>query len=93
LNRALSIDPSLPDTHRRMGDCYYNEGKVREAEAMYHQAVDGISYPDAMLYFSWGRSLEDTGQKVSAIAAYERGALIDPGNFLIQQKLAVLKSP
>ena len=93
LNRALSIDPSHADTHRRMGDCYFKEGKIREAEAMYHQAVEGISYPDAMLYFMWGRSLEDTGQQVSAKAAYERGALIDPGNFLIQQKLAVVKSP
>jgi len=93
LNRALSIDPLHADTHRRMGDCYYYEGKTHEAEAMYHQAVDGISYPDALLFFMWGRSLEDIGQKVSAIAAYERGALIDPGNFLIQQKLAVLKSP
>jgi tetratricopeptide (TPR) repeat protein len=92
-NRALSIDPTHADTYRRMGDCYYKEGKTREAEAVYHRAVDGISYPDAMLYFMWGQSLEGTGQKVSAIAAYERGALIDPGNFLIQQKLTVLKSP
>jgi tetratricopeptide (TPR) repeat protein len=91
LNRALSIDPSHADTHRRMGDCYYKEGKVQEAESMYHQAVNSISYPDAMLYFMWGQSLEDTGQKVPAIAAYERGAFIDPGNYLIQQKLAVLK--
>jgi tetratricopeptide (TPR) repeat protein len=93
LKRALSIDPQHADTHRRMGDCYFNEGKIREAETMYHQAVDSIPFPDAMLYFMWGRSLEDTGQKTAAIAAYERAALIDPGNVAIQQKLAALKSP
>lgn len=92
LNRALKIDPKHADTHRRMGDCYFNEGKIREAESMYHQAVDSIPYPDSMLYFMWGRTLEDTGQAKSAAAAYRRGALIDPDNFLIKQKLESLKS-
>lgn len=92
LNRAISLDPEHADTHRRMGDCYFKEGKIREAESMYRQALNSMPYPDAMLYFMWGRSLEDTGQKKSAIAAYQRGALIDPGNFLIQQKLSAMKS-
>ena len=38
----------------------------------------------------WGRSLEDIGQTNSAIVAYRRGALIDPENTLIKQKLASL---
>src|SRR5262245_23933807 len=72
LKRALEISPAHADTHRRMGDCYFNEGRIQEAETMYRQAVDSIPYPDSMLYFMWGRTLEDTGQKESAVGAYER---------------------
>ena len=92
LNRALQIDPQHPDTHRRMGDCYYKEGKLREAEAMYRLALESIPYPDAMLYFMWGRSLEDTGQSKSAAAAYQRAALIEPENVVFKHKLESLKS-
>jgi len=92
LKRALEVSPSHADTHRRMGDCYFNEGKTQEAEAMYRQAVDSIPYPDSMLYFMWGRTLEDTGQKESAVGAYERAAVIDPQNVFIKQKLESLRS-
>jgi tetratricopeptide (TPR) repeat protein len=91
LKRALEVSPTQADTHRRMGDCYFNEGKIQEAEAMYRQAVDSIPYPDSMLYFMWGRTLEGTGQKESAVGAYERAALIDPKNVFIQQKLNALR--
>jgi tetratricopeptide (TPR) repeat protein len=87
LKRALEIDPRHSDTHRRMGDCYLKEGRVREAEAMYRQAVESIPNPDAMLYFMWGQSLEGMGENTSATAAYERAALIDPDNPYIRQKL------
>ena len=73
-----------------MGDCYFKEGRIREAESMYRQAVESIPNPDAMLYFMWGRSLEDSGDNSSAIAAYQRAALIDPDNVFIRQKLASL---
>jgi hypothetical protein len=92
-NRALQIDPRHADTHRRMADCYFKEGKIPEAESMYRQAVESIPYPDSMLYFMWGRSLEDTGQKSSALAAYQQGAVIDPENVLIKQRLASLGEP
>jgi len=91
MKRALEIDPAHADTHRRMGDCYFKEGKIQEAESMYRHAAETIPYPDSMLYFMWGRSLEDTGQKESAINAYERAALIDPDNVFIKQKLSSLK--
>jgi pentatricopeptide repeat protein len=91
LKRALEIDPSHADTHRRMGDCYFKEGKIEEAESMYRHAVKSIPYPDSMLYFMWGRSLEDSGQTESAISAYERAAWIDPDNVFIKQKLTALR--
>jgi tetratricopeptide (TPR) repeat protein len=90
LNRAIHLDPNHADTHRRMGDCYFKEGNIREAEAMYRRAIDSIPYPDAMLYFMWGQTLEDTGQTRSAVAAYQRAALIDPTNQSIGVKLRQL---
>jgi tetratricopeptide (TPR) repeat protein len=87
LKRANQIDPSHADTHRRMGDCYFKEGKMQEAESNYHFAINSIPYPDANLYYMWGRTLEDTGQKQSAMSAYQRAALIDPNNQAIQAKL------
>ena len=87
LERAIEIDPTHADTHRRMGDCYFKEGRLREAESMYRQAAESIPNPDAMLYFMWGQSLEGMGENTSATAAYERAALIDPDNPYIRQKL------
>jgi cytochrome c-type biogenesis protein CcmH/NrfG len=54
--------------------------------------VHKIPYPDSLLYFMWGRSLEETGHAESAITAYERAAFIDPDNAIIKQKLSMLKS-
>src|SRR5205823_2930716 len=33
LKKALQIDPDHADTHRRMGDCYFKEGRIQEAES------------------------------------------------------------
>src|SRR5262249_13974599 len=91
LKRALEVDPSHGDTRRRMADCYFKEGKIQEAESMYRQAVTAIPFPDSLLYFMWGRSLEETGQTESALTAYERAALIDPDNAFIKQKVSSLR--
>src|SRR5437870_1410335 len=92
LHRAIEIDPKHADTQRRMADCYLKEGRVREAESMYRQAAQSIPNPDAMLYFMWGVSLENSGQSTEAVAAYERAALIEPDNQFVQQTLSALRT-
>jgi tetratricopeptide (TPR) repeat protein len=92
LNQALQIDPNHADTHRRMGDCYFKEGRIPEAESMYRQAAESIPNPDAMLYFMWGQSLEMIGQSAKAIAAYSRAVLIEPDNLFFQRKLSALSA-
>ncbi|PYS16427.1 MAG: hypothetical protein DMG17_12385 [Acidobacteria bacterium] len=67
------------------------KGRVSEAESMYRQAAQSIPNPDAMLYFMWGVSLENSGQSTDAIAAYERAALIEPENRFFQQKIEALR--
>jgi tetratricopeptide (TPR) repeat protein len=91
LSRAIQIDPKHADTERRMADCYLKEGRVSEAESMYRQAAQSIPNPDAMLYFMWGVSLENSGQSTDAIAAYERAALIEPENRFFHQKIDALR--
>jgi tetratricopeptide (TPR) repeat protein len=76
-----------------MADCYFHEGKLQEAESMYRQAAMGTPYPDSMLYFMWGRTLESMGQIEGAIGAYERAHLIDSNNVIIKQRLNALKTP
>ena len=90
LQRAIQIDPDHADTQRRMGDCYFKEGRIREAESKYRQAAQSIPNPDAMLYFMWGRSLEIIGENARAVTAYDRAALIEPENAFIQQRLSAL---
>jgi protein O-mannosyl-transferase len=90
LNRALQINPNHGGTLRRVADCLLREGNMPEAEAAYRQALSHIRFPDSQLLLTWGQSLENLGQKDSAIAAYERAALIDPQNLLIKKRVADL---
>jgi tetratricopeptide (TPR) repeat protein len=92
LKRALEVDPKHGDSLRRVADCLYREGEIEKAEATYRKALEFIPYPDSLLLFMWGKSLEETGRPEPAIAAYERAALIDPKNVLIKQKLASLRA-
>jgi tetratricopeptide (TPR) repeat protein len=92
LRRASEIDPSHANTQRQMADCLFKEGRLKEAEAMYRQALSGIPFPDSLLYVMWAQTLEDTGERESAISAYERAALIDPQNVIIQEKLTALRA-
>jgi tetratricopeptide (TPR) repeat protein len=87
LKRALEVNPRHGDSLRRVADCLYREGDIGKAEATYRKALEYIPYPDSLLLFMWGKSLEETGQQETAIAAYEKAALIDPKNTLIKQKL------
>ena len=92
LNRALEIDPNHGDTLRRVADCLFREGQMREAETAYRRALEHIPFPDPLLLIMWGKSLEDTGQKSSAIAAYQRASDIEPDNVPLRQKLASLRT-
>ena len=55
------------------------EGKIDQAEKSYHLAIRNTEFfPDAKLLFSWARILEAKGETPTAVAAYQRAALIDP---------------
>ena len=92
LARALTVDPGQWHSLWVLGDCFLSEGKPEEAEKSYQLAVKNTEFPDAKLLFSWARLLEAKGDMPSALAAYQRAALIDPNDSGIQTKLHQLAS-
>jgi hypothetical protein len=87
LAKALAKEPGQWHSLWVLGDCFMMEGKTEQAEQSYRYAIQNSEFPDAKLLFSWGRVLEGMGNKPTAIAAYERAALIDPNDEGIRMKL------
>ncbi len=87
LVEALSRDPGQWHSLWVLGDCFLMEGKKEQAEQSYALAIRNTDFPDAKLLFSWGRILETMGRTPTAVAAYERAALIDPADEGIRAKL------
>jgi tetratricopeptide (TPR) repeat protein len=90
LAKALAIDPGQWHSLWILGDCFLMEGKTEQAEQSYRLAIENSEFPDAKLLFSWARILESTGRIPTAVAAYQRAALIDPTDEAIQTKLRQL---
>jgi hypothetical protein len=87
LVRSLAIQPGQWQSLWLLGDCLRMEGHMDQAEQAYGLAVHNADFPDAELLASWARTLEATGRTPSAIAAYERSALINPNDEMIQAEL------
>jgi hypothetical protein len=91
VEQSLAKDPGQWHSLWILGDCFLMEGKPDLAERSYSLAVRSTDFPDAKLLFSWGRLLESMGKTATAVAAYERAALIDPANHEIQTRLRQAK--
>jgi hypothetical protein len=90
LLQALDADPGQWHSLWVLGDCFLMEGKQVEAEKSYRLAIQNTEFPDAKLLFSWARILEAEGETATALAAYQRAALIDPTDEGIKMKLRQL---
>ena len=87
LNEALAMNPRDYYARWTVAECLENEGQAAKAEETYRRAVKEANFPDPRLLYDWGRSLEKTGRPAEALAAYQRGAAIDPNDAAIRQKL------
>jgi hypothetical protein len=87
LAKALVKEPGQWHSLWVLGDCFMMEGKPDLAEESYRLAIQNSEFPDAKLLLSWGRVLEGMGKTPTAMAAYERAALIDPNDEGIRLKL------
>jgi hypothetical protein len=87
LAQALAAEPGHWQSLWVLGDCFVMEGKIEQAEQIYHLAIQNSSFPDAKLLASWGRLLETQGKTSAAIAAYKRAAAVDPTDEGIKMRL------
>jgi tetratricopeptide (TPR) repeat protein len=90
LAQALAASPGQWHSLWVLGDCFMMEGNTEQAEKSYRLAIQNTEFPDAKLLFSWARILEANGETPTAVAAYQRAALIDPSDEGIQTKLRQL---
>jgi tetratricopeptide (TPR) repeat protein len=91
LVQALAASPGQWHSLWVLGDCFMMEGKPEQAEKSYRLAIQNTEFPDAKLLFSWARILEANGETPTAVAAYQRAALIDPSDEGIKTKLRQLE--
>ncbi len=90
LAQALAVEPGHWQSLWVLGDCFAMEGKTEQAEQSYRVAIQNSEFPDSKLLVSWGRLLEAQGKTPTAMAAYERAALVDPANEEIKTRLKQL---
>jgi tetratricopeptide (TPR) repeat protein len=93
LLQAFSVQPGQWQSLWVLGDCLRVEGKIEQAERSYKLAVQNSDFPDANLLSSWADTLELMGNTSTAIAAYQRAALIAPADDLIKARLKELTKP
>jgi protein O-mannosyl-transferase len=90
LAQALAVEPGHWQSLWVLGDCFALDGKTELAEQSYRIAIQNSEFPDAKLLVSWGRLLEAQGKTPTAIAAYQRAAVIDPADEGIKARLKQL---
>jgi tetratricopeptide (TPR) repeat protein len=90
LGQAFSVEPGHWQSLWVLGDCFAMEGKTEQAEQSYRLAIQNSEFPDAKLLVSWGRLLEAQGKTPTAMAAYQRAAVIDPNDEGIKARLKQL---
>ncbi|HEY6867968.1 MAG TPA: tetratricopeptide repeat protein [Candidatus Eisenbacteria bacterium] len=75
--RALALDPNLPDAHVNLGRLFQLHGERGRAEPHYREAVR-LSPDDPTPHFNLGVLLEELGRKDEAVHAYRQAILRDP---------------
>jgi len=75
--RALELDPYLPDAHVNLGRQLHIAGELGRAEPHYREAVR-LDPDDPTPHFNLGVLLEELGRREEAILAYRQAVLRDP---------------
>lgn len=74
---AIQADPGLVDAHINLGSLLHQAGRLKEALAVYRQAMGACGRHPVLLY-DLGVLLEDMGEKQDALQAYEEALRGDP---------------
>jgi len=87
--QAVAADPALVDARLNLGSALHDEGRLREAERVYRDAIQACG-DAALLLYNLGVLLEDMGRKADALEAYKGALRSDPGLADCHYNLALL---
>ncbi|HET9694142.1 MAG TPA: tetratricopeptide repeat protein, partial [Steroidobacteraceae bacterium] len=89
--RALVLDPTLPEPYMAMGNVAGKTGRKETATALLRRAIAIL--PSSATAHQWlGTTLVETGQLEEGIASLERAAQLDPRSLIVASNLASMLS-
>jgi TolB-like protein/tetratricopeptide (TPR) repeat protein len=89
--RALVLDPTLPDPYMAMGSVAGKTGRKETATALLRRAVAIL--PSSATAHQWlGTSLVETGQLEEGLASLQRAVQLDPRSLIVSSNLASMLS-
>jgi Tfp pilus assembly protein PilF len=78
---GLKLDPGYAEGHNNLGLIYLSQGKLSEAAAQFHKALENLSYPTPeFAAYNLGKTAYQMRDYAVAAEAYERSLGILPNN-------------
>jgi len=88
LNRAVSLDPNLPDAWLALGTVYAEQGRYDKARELYGKTLE-LNPNQAMAHFNLGLIKEYSGEVRQAVVHYKKALSIasENGQYGLAQKI------
>ncbi len=87
--RALALDPMLPEAYAALGNTAFNEGRTGTGRELFERAVAiAPSYATGWQWYGWGLSLN--GASEEGLPKSRRAVELDPKAPIVRQDLAVV---
>jgi len=88
--RALEADPSLPQTHKNLGDLAYRRGSYDEALQFYQRAAELSPDLGEDLWVKLGNLHYKSRNREGAIRCWTRALDFNPGNQVVRNNLEIV---
>jgi TolB-like protein len=86
--RALALDPLLPEAYAALGNTAFNENRPGTARELFERALQiAPSYATEWQWYGWG--LATSGSAEDALPISRRAVEFDPKSWIVRQDLAV----
>jgi TolB-like protein/Tfp pilus assembly protein PilF len=87
--RALALDPMLPEAYAALGNTAFSEGRTGTARELFERALAiAPSYATAWQWYGWGLSIN--GASEEALPKSRRAVELDPKAPIVRQDYAVV---
>lgn len=91
LQRGVQEDAGLAPLHKNLGDLDYRAGQFETALESYQRAVKHHETLGADVWVRIGNIKLKQGERLDAVAAWERALALDPSNSIVQTNLAAVR--